>query len=661
MSENELTPVNEQEIVDNANEAVNNTTVESANVQTPDNDEPQTDDNVDAISNEEVIANEEQDVEKTDEEQKEVVEIPTIDVSSLSREELIDKLNELLQVEDVNAIKTNVANIKIAFIEKTRAEKMQKEEQPVDKENAPADVDTAIASKDEKDELDELETKFNESFGVYKSRLAKFREEQEKNKEENLASKLQILEQMKAIVASNDSLKAVYDEFRVLQDKWKEIGAVPRAEVNNLWQNYHYVVESFFDKVRINRELRDLDFKKNMEAKIALCEKVEALLLETSDRKAFDKLQEYREEWKSIGQVPLDKKDELWERFKAAVDKINERRRQHYEELHQQQDSNYAAKQALVEQTDALLETMPTTIKAWQEISDKLNEIFQMWRSIGSAAKEQNDEIWSRFKPKLDAFFAAKKEFFNNIKETSINNLNLKIDLCAQAEAVKDSEDWNETTRILKDLQQKWKEIGAVPKNQSEKLWKRFRAACDDFFNRKEEHFKVLHGENDDNLKLKLDLIEKIKNLDISEDDVQGSFQELKDLQREWMEIGHVPFKEKNNVQNAFRTAVDEKLEQLRKVGADVSNYKFKAKIAQYKDNPNSNQLINKERNQMYAKLQSMKDEVATWENNIGFLSESKNANLLKEEFEKKIQRSKQEIALLEAKIKYLDEEDKKK
>ncbi|MBO4745316.1 MAG: DUF349 domain-containing protein [Bacteroidales bacterium] len=642
MNENELSPVKNQEptaspIQDGAEQNVNESQVTVT--------EP--------VAAEEYAAEEEKAAEEAQiaENEQFVNEIELIDCTALSREELIEKLSELLQNDDIEAIKANVAAIKVAFHEKTREER---KETAIDETSEPSEDEEKAAAVPE--DADPLEKKFNEVFNIYRQKRAKYLEQLEEQKKVNLVEKQQILEQMKELVNSDETLKTTYDQFRTLQEKWKSIGIVPKNEANNLWQNYHFLVEKFFDKVRINRELRDLDYQKNLEAKIALCEKTEELLIEKSTKKAFTKLQEYREEWKQIGPVPSDKRDELWERFKTAADKINAQRKEQYQAIKEQQDNNYAAKLALVEQSEKLLETTPTSLAEWQSVSDQLNEIFKMWKTIGPAAKVQNDEIWNKFKPMLDSFFAQKKEYFDQLKSQLQNNYNMKLDLCTQAEAVKDSDDWAAATQTLINLQKEWKTIGPTPKKQSEKIWKRFRAACDEFFERKEKFYSSINEVNEENLKKKQALIEEIKNFTIDESNVQESLSELKKLQRQWMEIGHVPKKDKDAIQQEYRNAINEKFDKLKSIGADIANYNFRTKIEQYKENPNGSQLINKERNSLINRIQTMKEDVALWENNIGFLSNSKNSTILKDEFEKKIEKTKQEIALLEAKVKYLDE-----
>ena len=597
----------------------------------------------------EVSTEEMPELEDDDDEQDDEIEADA-DYSSFTREELICKLNDLLQEEDIDKIKPKVGAIKVAFIEKTKAEfasilAIENVEESTDEEGAPAEP------------IDALEQRFNEVFNVYKEKKAKHLEQLEEQKRVNLLAKQQILEQLKELINTDESLKTTYDKFKELQEQWKEIGAVPKAEVNNLWQNYHFLVEKFFDKVKINRELRDLDTKKNLEAKISLCEKVEELILEKSIMKSFKKLQGYHQEWKEIGPVPNDKREELWERFKTATDKINARRKEHYFVIKDQQDANCAAKLAFVEEAKKITEDVPTTLKGWQDKGIQLNDLFKSWKTIGPAAKAENEKLWDEFKSVLDGFFAIKKDYFSKLKDEQYNNYNLKLDLCAQAEAVKDSTNWGETTKILINLQNEWKKIGSVPKRMSEKIWKRFRGACDEFFKRKDAHFANASEHYEGNLAGKKALIEAIKNLVINPKNSHESFDQLKQLQRDWMEIGHVPMKEKDAIQKAYRDAVNAKLDELKAQGVQISNTNFKNKIENIRSNPNANHIINKERNLIFTKIQSMKEDVSLWENNIGFLSRSKNAELLKAEFEKKIQNAKQEIIELEEKLKILDEQ----
>ncbi len=571
----------------------------------------------------------------------------TIDYDSLSREELVDMLEQLVNQQEINTIKKKVALIKVAFL------KLNKEAQE-------KRLEEQLSDEEDKDDVeiprDELEIRFNAAFDIYKEKRAEWLANQEEIKQENLNRKKLILEELKALIESEESLKKTYDEFRGLQEKWKAIGMVPKTEANNLWQNYHFLVERFFDKVKINKELRDLDMKKNLESKIELCEKAEELILENSVIKSFKQLQLLHQQWKEIGPVPEDKKDELWDRFKNATDQINQRRRDHYNELKEEQTKNLAAKTVLCEKAEEILARDNENIKDWNENTQQISELLKVWKTIGPAPRAQNDEIWERFKTSLDTFFTGKKEFFKEIKEEQQNNYNLKLDLCAQAESIKDSSDWKQATNELINLQKEWKKIGPVPRKHSDKIWKRFRAACDEFFNRKSEYFANIKQHEADNLKLKEELIRKVKDYEFGKDK-NANLETLKDFQREWMEIGHVPFKEKDRVQNEFRNAVNQHFDQLKINRAEMQTMNFKQRFEGVKEKPNANRIINNELNFLHNKRKKLEDDVKLWENNLGFLASSKKADLLKQEFEKKIDKVKEEIKIITEKIKFLERE----
>ena len=423
-----------------------------------------------------------------------------------------------------------------------------------------------------------MDIRFREAFNHYKQNKARHSEEAEKVKVLNLQRKLDLLEELKALINSEETLKKTYDEFKNLQDTWKEIGMVPAAELRNLWQNYHFLVEKFFDKVRINKELRDLDMKKNMEQKIELCEKAEELLMEKSIIKSFKLLQHYHEKWREVGPVPSDVKEDIWERFKGASDKINQRRKDHYKELQGQQQSNFNAKRALVEKAEEILAITPESLKDWQSKTDQVNELVRMWKSIGRAPNEHNDEVWQQFREKLDGFFTTRRNYLNELKDQQINNYNLKLDLCVRAESFAESEDWKEITRELINLQKEWKKIGPVPRKHSDKIWKRFRSACDQFFERKSSHFKNQHGFEEENLKKKQELVAKIVGFEM-QNQKSADMEALNGFQREWVEIGHVPFQMKDKIQHEYREAIDNLMNKMHLSKSEATVTDFKTRV----------------------------------------------------------------------------------
>lgn len=568
-----------------------------------------------------------------------------IDFEHLNKQELVEILEDVVQEKDISIIKSQVGKINSAFYHRNKE----------DIENEHNDF---VASGGKEEEFshvaDPLEVRFNAAIGIYKHNKSKFSQNLEKQKVINLKLKHELLEELKDLINSEETLKKTYDEFKKLQDSWKEIGMIPASELRNLWQSYHFLVEKFFDKVRINRELRDLDLKKNLEAKLALCEKAEELIVERSILKSFKSLQYYHDKWREIGPVPTNVKEDLWERFKGITDKINLRRKEYYKELQDQQQTNYETKLALCDKAKEIVNESVDTLKGWQTTTDNMNELLKLWKTIGRAPKAKNDEVWAVFKGSLDSFFNSKREYLNELKEQQVNNYNLKLDLCAKAESIKESSEWGNTTRELIKLQKEWKNIGPVPRKYSDKIWKRFRASCDEFFNRKSDHFKNIHSVEDENLVKKNELISSITSYKI-EKDKKANLNALKNFQKQWIEIGFVPFKEKEKVQSVYREAIDQLISKMDVNKSELSAVDFKNKLEILKSAPDAGARLSKERTFISGKIRKINEDLSVWENNIGFFSNSKQSNKLKEEFEQKINRAKSDIDGLKARLKLLN------
>ena len=569
------------------------------------------------------------------------------DFSSLNKLELIEVLEETVQDADVVKIKDKVVSIKSNFLRICKDERDKEIEQFIldggDKENY-------------EHAEDPLEIRFKVAFNIFRENKQKYNEALEEQKVINLQQKNAILEELKQLINSEETLKKTYDEFRELQDKWKEIGQVPATEITNMWNNYHFLVEKFYDKVKINRELRDLDLKKNLEAKIELCEKTEELLLEKSVTKAFKLLQKYHDEWKEIGPVPQEKKDEIWERFKNTTDKINQVRREHYSKIQGEQQANYDAKVAICEKIEELLNESINSIGAWQKKSNDVNELFKVWKTIGPAQKKLNDEIWARFKGSMDLFFSNKKEFFSNLKEQQLENYNRKLQLCVEAEALVDSKEWKKATDRIKKLQEEWKKIGPVPKRHSDKIWKRFRSACDAFFTNKSEHFSGIKGVEEENLRLKRELLERIKTYEIKKERSEN-MTAIKAFQREWMAIGYVPMKYKDATQEEYRKSIDALFDQMKVNENESSTAEYRNMVEGLREDPESRDKVRRERNILTNKINKLREEISVLENNIGFFSNSKQSEIMRAEYEKKINRAKNDVKVLEAKLKILNEQ----
>ena len=578
-------------------------------------------------------------------EEEEVVE-ENNEFEGLNKLQLVEMLEELVQDADIQNNKDKVAAVRLHF-------------NKLNKEDMDNELDRFIQGGGEAESFqhveDPIEQRFNAAFGIFKANRAKQNEDMEKQKTENLAKKQAILDELKEIIASDESLKKTYDDFRALQDRWKEIGPVPAAENSNLWNNYHFLVEKFFDKVRIGRELRDLDMKKNLDSKIELCEKAEELLDEKSITKAFKALQKLHEEWKEVGPVPQEKKDEIWERFKAATDKINQIRREHYAKIEEEQAGNLETKKALCDKAEELIAEEYTSVNAWQKKSNELSEIFNVWKTVGPASKKDNEEIWQRFRGAMDTFFAKKKAFFASLKDRQTENLERKTQLCIEAEALMESTEWKNATEQMKKLQEEWKTIGPVPKRHTDKIWKRFRAACDTFFNRKNEHFSGRRTEEEANLAAKKALIEEIKAFEIGPNRNEN-MEAIKAFQKRWIEIGYVPMKHKDAINKEYRELIDGLFDTMRKNQNEASTNEFREMMEGWKDDPTANDRVRRERNTLQTRIQKLRDEIAAMENNIGFFSNSKNSELMRAEYEKKINKAKEDLKVLEAKLKIAEE-----
>lgn len=585
-------------------------------------------------------------LEMTEAEEDEAALETDFNLEGLTKEQLVEMLEETVKEVDLAKIKDKVAAIRIHF-------------NKLNKEDLDREIDQFLEGGGDMDAFqhaeDAIENRFNEAFGIYKSNKAHQNELLEAQKLENLAKKQALLEDLKQMIASDESLKKTYDEFRALQDRWKEIGQVPATENANLWNTYHFLVEQFFDKVRIGRELRDLDMKKNLDLKVDLCEKAEELLNEKSLTKAFQELQKLHEQWKEIGPVPQEKKDEIWERFKAATDKINQIRRDHFAKIAEEQNGNFQTKTALCEKAEEIVNGEYNSINAWQKKSTELTELFQVWKTVGPAAKKENEEVWTRFKSAMDSFFAQKKEYFSTLKDQQTENLERKTQICIEAEGLMESTEWKKASEQLKKLQEEWKTIGPVPKRHADKIWKRFRAACDAFFNRKSEHFSGLRGEEDANLEAKKALLEEVKAFELGTSRNEN-MEALKGFQRRWLEIGHVPMKVKDAINKEFRGLIDGFFDTMRKNQDEASTNEYREMMAGLKDDPEGHDKVRRERTNLQNRIQKLRDEIAVLENNIGFFSNSKNSELMRAEYEKKINKAKSDLKVLEAKLKIAED-----
>lgn len=574
---------------------------------------------------------------------------PEVDYSALSREELLAALNELLN-NDVSKIRNRVSAIRNQF-------------NTLNKEVEKKAFEAFIADGGNKDEYqysnDAVAEAFHKAYDTYRTRRQKMQEEQEAAKKRNLQAKQQILEELRTLIDKDEeTLKQTYDEFNAIQEKWKSIGEVPREQMNDLWQNYHFLIEQFFNKVKINKELRMLDLKRNLEQKIQLCERAEELIVETSVVKAFKGLQELRAQWREVGPVPTEQNEETWQRFNNAANQIDERRREYYDQRKEELDQNLLAKQALIAKAEELTQEMPQSTKSWNDTTEALDELLKLWKSIGPVPREQNEEIWNKFKGIIDKHYADKKLHFGQIRDEQSENYNKKLDLCLRAEAIAKREDWKNATEELLQLQAEWKAVGATSRKVSDKIWRRFRGACDEFFAKKGEYFKDIRSTESENLTKKNAIIDEMKAYQFG-DNKDENLAAIKDFQRRWSEIGHVPMKEKDRVQKEYRSLLDGIFEKLKISAREAEETSYRERINNFSGN--AKRFMDNEKATILDKIEKFRADLKLWENNLGFLANSKQADLLKQEFEKKMQNTRQQIALLEAKLRILNESEEEK
>jgi len=602
----------------------------------------------------------EAEAETTENAPEETLEQVEAEYAGFDLEKSIAELEKLVVEPNFNLIKLRVGVLRTKIIEFFRERKRaalaafnaaKAAAEAAAAENPDAPVEEIEAPSNEPDEF---EVRFNKAFQQYKDSKAKFIEALEAQKQKNLESKNQIIEGLRNLIETESNLKTLNDKFKELQEQWKNIGPVPQNESTNLWQNYHFYVEKFFDIIRLNKEAREMDYKKNLERKLELCEKAESLLLVDSINQSFKDLQSLHEQWKEIGPVPEDKKEEVWERFKAASDQINARRKEFYDKLFAEEQNNYNAKVVLCEQAEELVSHSSEAVKEYNEVSDKLTELLNIWKTLGPAPGKLNDEIWNRFKSTLDKFFTQKKEYFQQIKDTQMQNYNQKLNLAIQAEGIASRTDWKQATAEMLNLQSEWKTIGATPRKYSDQIWKRFRAACDKFFEAKSNYFNNIQEIEAENLRKKEELIQKILTHEFS-DDRNANMEALKEYQNEWIAIGFVPKKEKDRIYTEYREALNKRFADLKISAEDMRHNRFRNKIDNILNNPNAEKMIDKEKNFLKNKLTQLKEDISLWENNLGFFSNSKNAEIITAEFRKKIEAAKEEIKDLEYKIKMMN------
>ena len=583
-------------------------------------------------------------------------EVPA-DLGNLSLAELSDLFDKLSQADDRMKRYKEAEAIKSAFYKRLSKEKAEaglgaKVDEPSSREDVVEEVAPVTQTLEVKDNpFEAMETAFKGVYANYKKERAEYNRQQDAQREDNCAKKQAVIEDLKNLVEKQEDVNSTFPAFRELQNRWREIGPVPATKFRDLNDTYQFYVEKFYDMVKINRDLRDLDFKKNLEAKEAFCQAAEKLSENENVVEAFRELQKLHEQWKEFGPVAKEFRDSIWDRFKAATAVINKKYQAYFEGQKEKQQENLAEKTKLCEQVEAIAGKEVKSSNEWNTLSTEIEEIQKTWRTIGFATRKENQKIYDRFRAACDKFFTRKREYYSQFKDSMNENMEKKLSLIEQAEALKDSKEWKKTTEALIALQKQWKEIGAVPRKKSEQLWKRFRAACDEFFNERDKNAKP---ENDfyGNLKAKKALVEEINEYALS-GDAAADREAARAFADRWQGIGFVPFKEKDAIQASYTEAMKAKFPDFsprgpRQGGGNAGRGGGSRKPLSEKD-----RLV-----QQYNKLQQ---DIDTYENNIGFFSTSKNSAPLIQKMQERIDAAKQELKDLEAKIRKAEESEEEK
>ncbi|MFN5317230.1 MAG: DUF349 domain-containing protein [Bacteroidia bacterium] len=565
--------------------------------------------------------------------------------NEMSRPELAEALKELISRNDLERHKTAFHAMRDAYRNAKDEEIRLKKSKFIENGGLPEEFEVL------RDEADE---QFDSYAKLYIERRNDERKQKEQQLKDNLKQKQVILAELKKLLEQTENISGSFDRLHELQNQWRSIGLVPAAYVDELWKNYHHHINNFYEIIKINKELRELDQKKNLELKTALCIKAEELLLHESISKSLDEYIALQTQWKEIGQVGKEQSEVLWERFRSAGDKLFERRRSYIQEQEAVFTENHNKKIAVCERAEVITGEMPFKNHVhWQEASEKMAAALEEWKKIGFASKKDNESVWQRFKTSRDAFYDAKEQFYKDLRNTQNQNYKQKVDLCMEAEALKDSTEWKKTGARLKELQDLWKSTGPVAKKHSDKLWERFRKACDVFYESRNQHFSGMNSEQDENLRKKLELMAEIEAYE-SDANTAGAFETLKNFQARWMEIGHVPLKEKDALNKRYRSAIDKQFSKIKTGNAEMRRQHFREQVSNLAADPGGKDKLNQQKNVVQDKLRRMQTELQTLENNIGFLAKSKGADELRKDIERKISKTRAEIASLNDQLKIL-------
>ena len=564
-----------------------------------------------------------------------------------SREQIIERIKALLEMP-VEEVKDEIDALKQLYYKQLKNE--------IEEAHRKYDEKTDGEKGEFQIPFDSLEDTLKGLLNVFKEKKAAYIEAIEKEKEENLARKHAILDEIKGYLQDPDNIGKYYNDFKERQQAFKEIVNVPASAVSELWKNFQTYSENFYDLLKIHKELRDYDFKKNLEQKISLCEQAEALAENTDILDAFKTLQSLHEEWRGIGPVAKEMREEIWNRFKEVSTVINKRHQQYFETIKATEQANEQSKIALCEEIEAIDLSSLQSFSAWDEMTKKVLDMQERWKAVGFASRKVNAQLFERFRKSCDLFFSRKADYYKSVKDTMSVNLEKKRALCEQAEALKESTDWRAVSDKLTQLQKEWRTIGAVPRKYSDTVWKRFTEACDYFFERKKQEFASKRSEEQNNLSAKQAVIEKLNAIDETLDKNEGLVQ-VRALMAEWAAIGHVPFKEKDKLRKQYQTALDSHFKRWNMKETRNRLDAFSNTVEELASSDQAQNKLYRERERLMRAYEGLKNNLQTYQNNMGFLNvSSKSGNKMIEDLERKIEKLKDDMQLIVQKIGLIDE-----
>ncbi len=605
------------------------------------------------------------------------------DLSASSMEELIQEMHILLTNNNILLVSKKVEEVKTLFYLKLKqhqkeeierksitealssSRKIQPEVEVKISPDVSGEIVELLIKEGETEEIEEidkskekpknpalhpLEIEFRKCYNSFKRKKAKLRKEKDAQEEKNLLQKRQVIENIDNLTKQEESIKKTFDQFRELQEEWRNIGHVPIVENSNLWQTYHHHVELFYDFIKINKDLRDLDFKRNLEEKTTICKKAEALLNEKSLNKTHDTLQELHEHWKNIGPVEKEKRNVIWDRFQTTTKTLHKRRNNYFLLKKEENNKKLEAKNSICKAIDDLTNNLPTTHNSWQQLITESRKLEEKWKSLGRLGKQENSIAWKNLIHSLNNLYQKKNDFYTNRKKDFKDVIAKRTAICEKTEALKEDTNWQETTRKLIQLQEDWKDAGFSPKKITDKLWKRFKSACNVFFNAKKAHFKKMEDAKEENLKAKQTILKEVEKF-LPSSNGKEDLKTLISFSKEWRKCGFVP-RNKQRIEEDFEKIMNKHFDAIKLDKEQVEKEKFKSRISAI----NGNKIkLDKEKDLIRTKIDNVKKVITQYKNNISFFGKSKSNDTLKKEVENKIKSAEKEIDILKEQLKIIN------